>query len=121
MEQMNVQRILARAMVLVGGLMWVFMPWGAEWSYRGSPLNQALAGAAIYAAALAVLFVIGMFYEYAASAVLAVGIVAVVVFGLVSGWETGVWAIGVFFFILPMIAASVLYYLMARMQTICSR
>jgi len=119
MEQMNAQRIFARAFVVVGGLFWVFMAWGKAWAYEGAPLTEALGGALIYAAVIAAIFLLGMFYENLAALVLAVGAVAIVVFGIVIGWETGVWATVFFFFILPMLIAAALYFLAARMQKIC--
>lgn len=119
-EQMNVQRILARVVVVLGGLFWVSMIWGAKWAYEGAPLTEALGGAALYAAAIALIFVIGMFYEGVASVLLAVGAVALFAFGLVSGWESGVWATVFFFFMVPMIVSAALYGLAARMQRICS-
>jgi hypothetical protein len=119
-EVMNAQRIGARVFVVLGGMFWVAMSWGAAWAYQGAPLTEALGGALIYAAAIAAIFVIGLFYEYLTSAILAVGAVAIVVFGIVSGWETGVWATVFFFFILPMLIASALYFLAARMQKICT-
>jgi len=119
-ERMNAQRIFARGFVLVGGLFWVFMAWGAAWAYEGAPFSQALGGALIYAAAIAVLFVIGMFYENLAALLLLVGAVGVIGFGVISGWEVGVWATVFFFFILPMLVAAALYYMAARMQKVCS-
>jgi len=119
-EQMNAQRIFARIFVVVGGLFWVFMSWGASWAYQGAPLTRALGGALIYAAAIALVFVIGMFYENVAAALLGVGAVGIVAFGVVMGWEVGVWGTVFFFFILPMLIASALYFLAARMQKICS-
>jgi len=118
-EQMNAQRIFARSFVVIGGLFWVFMAWGTAWAYQGAPLTQALGGALVYAAVIAAIFVLGMFYENLTAALLAAGAVAIVIFGIVSGWETGVWATVFFFFILPMLIAAVLYYMAARMQKIC--
>lgn len=119
-EQMNTQRIFARLFVLMGGVLWVFMAWGAQWTYKGAPITEAMGSALIYAVAIAAIFVVGLFYEYVASAILAAGAVAIVVIGLFSGWEPGVWAIALFFFVLPMIFASVLYAAAARMQRICT-
>lgn len=118
-DEMNVQRIMARAFVVMGGLFWVAMIWGAQWAYEGAPVTQALGYAAVVAAGIAVVFVIGMFYENIAAILLAVGALAVIVFGFVSGWESGVWGIAFFFFVVPMVAAAVLYALAARMQRIC--
>lgn len=119
-ERMNVERILARAFVLVGGVLWVFMAWGAQWAYRGAPITQAMGSALIYVVGIAIVFGVGLFYEYVASALLTAGAIAIVVLGLVSGWEAGVWGIGIFFFVLPMLIAAALYAAAARMQRICT-
>lgn len=118
-EQMNTMRIFARIFVIAGGLLWVFMAWGEQWAYRGAPITLALGMAFIYALAIAAIFVIGLFYEYVASAILTGGAVGIVVYGLIAGWEAGVWSIAFFFFIVPMLIAAVLYALAARMQHIC--
>jgi hypothetical protein len=120
MEQMNAQRLFARIFVVAGGLFWVFMSWGASWAYQGAPLTKALGGALLYAAGIAVIFVLGLFYENLTALILAAGAVALVVFGVVAGWEAGVWGIVIFFFVLPMLIAAALYYLAARMQKICN-
>ena len=119
-EILNAQRLFARIFVVVGGLFWVFMIWGAAYAYKGAPLTAALGGAAIYAGAIALLFVIGMFYENLAAALLTVGAGAIVVFGIISGWEVGIWATVFFFFVVPMLVAAMLYFLAARMQAICT-
>ena len=118
-EQMNAQRILARLFVIFGGLFWVFMAWGAKWAYQGAPFTEALGGAAIYAAAVAVVFILGLFYETLTALLLVIGAGAIVVFGFVSGWEMGVWTTVIFFFIVPMFIAAALYASAARMQKIC--
>ena len=84
-EQMNAQRILARLFVIFGGLFWVFMAWGAKWAYQGAPFTEALGGAAIYAAAVAVVFILGLFYEMLTALLLVIGAGAIIVFGFVSG------------------------------------
>lgn len=119
MEQMNVQRIAARGFVLVGALFWGFAAGGAQWAYRGAPFTEALAYALMYAGAILAVFVLSLFLEQLAAWVLGIGSVAVVVLGIVGGWETGVWAVMIFFFILPLLLASVLYFMAARMQKIC--
>lgn len=119
-EQMNAQRIFARLFVVAGGVLWVMMAWGAEWAYRGAPLTQALGGAAIYAVGIAVVFVLGLFYENLTAVLLLVGVAAIAVVGIVFAWETGVWATVFFVFMLPMLIAAALYALAARMQKICA-
>lgn len=119
-EQMNAFRIFARFFVVLGGLFWVSMIWGAKWAYEGAPLNEALGNALLWAALTAAIFIVGLFYEYIAAAVLAGGAVVVVALGIVVGWEAGVWGTVFFFFILPMLVAAALYALSARMQRICT-
>jgi hypothetical protein len=116
---MNIQRIGARTFVVVGGILWVAMAFGAEWAYIGSPLSKAMAYSALVALGIAAVFVVGLFYEYVAAGVLTAAVIAVVVYGAIVRWEAGLWATIAFFFLVPMIAAAVLYALAARMQTIC--
>lgn len=118
-ERMNVQRIFARAMLLFGGAFWVSMIWGASAVYRGQPLAEAFGNAALIAAAIIAVFVIGLFYEYLAAVILAVAVVAVIGWGLVAGWEAGVWATVTFVILLPAIASAVLYVAAAGMQRRC--
>lgn len=119
-ERMNVQRILARFFVVAGGLFWVSMAWGAAWVYQGAPFQKAASGALIYAAAIVAVFVLGLFFENLAALVLALAAGGVVAYGVVMGWETGVWATVFFFFIVPLLVAALLYFLAARMQKICT-
>jgi hypothetical protein len=107
-------------MVLAGGLLWVMMAWGAQWAYKGAPISVALASALYFAIGLAAIFVLGLFYENLAAAVLGLGAVAIVVMGIVGAWETGVWATVFFIFLLPMLISAALYALAARMQRICA-
>lgn len=119
-ESMNVQRIAARIFVIVGGLFWIAMIWGKEWAYRGSPFTQAAGYAALVAIGIAIVFIIGLFYEYLAALILGVGALAVIIFGIIQGWEAGVWGTVLVFFIAPMLIAAALYALAARMQRICT-
>jgi hypothetical protein len=117
---MSVYRLIARLFVIGGGVFWVSAVFGADWGYRGvSPLISAR-NALIPLAATLVVLAIGWFFEYAASAVLVVGSAAVVAWGFLAGWETGVWVLMVTTLIGPMMTAAVLYTLAARIQTACS-
>lgn len=119
-ESMNIQRIFARLMVLAGGLMWVLMAWGAQWAYQGAPITTSIGYASIYAAALAFVFILGLFYENLAALALALAAAGIVVWGVIAGWETGVWATVFFILLLPMVISASLYFLAARMQRICT-
>lgn len=119
-EVMNVQRIMARVFVVIGALFWGFSAWGAKWAYEGAPFTEALSYALMYAGAIVLVLLLGMFYENLAAALLALGSVAVVAAGIVIGWEAGVWSVMAFFFVLPLVVGAVLYLLAARMQRICT-
>lgn len=119
-ERMNVERIMARFMLILGGVFWVSMVWGAAWVYQGAPFQKAAGGALIYAIAIAVVFVVGLFYEYVAALLLALAAVGVVVYGLIMGWWAALWATMFFFFILPLLVSAVLYYMAAQMQKVCT-
>lgn len=119
-ERMNFQRILARVLLLFGGVFWVSAVFGARWSYQGAPLTKSLADAGIYAIIVVVVFVVGLFYETLAAILLAVAAVGVVVWGIIAGWEAGVWSTVAFFVLLPMILSAALYAAAARMQKICN-
>lgn len=118
-DSMNAQRIMARLFVIVGALFWVSAAWGAKWAYQGAPFTQALSFALIYAGTAAFVFAIGLFYENLVAVLLTAAAAAIVVFGIVAGWETGVWAVVAFFFVLPLVIAAILFALAARMQKIC--
>jgi len=120
LETMNAQRIMARLFVIVGALFWGFSAWGAKWAYEGAPFTEALSLALVFAGAIMVLFVVGLFYENLAAVLAAIASVAVIVWGVIAGWETGVWSVMLFFFVLPLALAGALYYLAARMQKICT-
>lgn len=119
-EQMNFQRILARVMLVLGGAFWISMVWGAQWAYQGAPLTEAIAYSLPFAGAIVLVFVVGLFYEYVAAALLAVAAVGVVVLGIVVGWEAGVWGTMAFVVIIPMLISAAFYAAAARMQAICT-
>lgn len=118
-ERMNAQRLWARIFVIAGGTLWIFMTWGAQWVYRGSALGRAAGYSALVLLAIAAVFVLGMFYENATAALLAAGVLGIVVYGAFQGWEAGVWGVVILFFVVPMITAALLYLAAARMQRIC--
>lgn len=119
-EQMNVQRIFARIFVVIVGVLWAAMPWGYSWAYRGDTLGRTTVILLLSLLPLAILFVLGLFYEQLAAALLLFGAVATVIWGLISGWSAGVWGIMLVFYVLPMVIAGTLYILAARMQRICT-
>jgi hypothetical protein len=118
-EAMSVYRLFARLFVVGGGVFWVTASFGADWGYRGvSTLVSARNALVPLVLALAVL-AIGWFYEYLASGVLVASAAGVVAWGVVAGWEAGVWALMTFTLIGPIVTAALLFALAARMENVC--
>jgi hypothetical protein len=117
---MSIYRLVARLFVIGGGIFWVTAVFGADWGYRGvSPLISAR-NALIPLAATLVVLAIGWVFEYLAAGVLVLASVAGVAWGVLAGWEPGVWVLMVTTLIGPMMTAAVLFTLAARIQTACS-
>lgn len=119
---MNVERIFARLFVAVGGLFWAAASLGgSHWTRVSTEFDQMTPMLAVGVLALTVaIFVLGMYFEVLASVVLFAGAAASVVWGLVAGWESGVWMIVVIVLTAPMVVSGLLFMLAARMQTICT-
>jgi hypothetical protein len=117
---MSVYRLVARLFVIAGGVFWVTAVFGADWGYRGvSPLISAR-NALIPLLATLFILSIGWIYEYAASALLVASTAAVIAWGVVAGWEAGVWALMVTTLIGPMVTSAVLFTMAARMEGVCA-
>lgn len=119
-EAMSIYRLFARLFVIGGGAFWVTAVFGAEWGYRGvSPLVSARNALVPLGLTLAVLAV-GRIYEYLASGVLLTAAAGVVAWGVVAGWEAGVWGLMTFTLLGPILTAALLFFLAARMQNVCA-
>ena len=125
-ERMNMERIAARLFVVLGGIFWVFMLFGAGTGsgYSLGPVSatdvkSAVGTAAIPLAFTVLVFVLGLFYERLTALLLVLVSAAVVVYGIVASWEAGVWLFALAVLVAPMLIAAVLFWLAARMEQIC--
>lgn len=118
-ERMNVERLVARLFVLAGGIFWAAAAFGADFAYNDQTLMEAVVTALIPLGITIVAFIVGWYYEVLAAALLGAGIIAVIVWGIVVGWEAGVWITMASVLIAPMAIAAVLFLLASRMQRIC--
>lgn len=125
-ESMNVERIIARLFVVLGGLFWIFMLWGSQTGsgYSLGPLSSseirsALGSAAIPLAFTIAVFVLGLFFERLTALVLLLAASAVIIWGIVAAWESGVWMMAIAILVAPILIAAALYWLAGRMQQIC--
>ena len=120
-ERANVQRLIARGVVLMGVIVCGLAVLGV-FTGMGYTTNTPMATAGLAAIPMViaiVVFIIGLFYEYLAAAILAVGAVLIGVWGLLAGWEPGSWMAMIVFVIGPMILSGALYWFAAQTQTVC--
>lgn len=126
-ERMNIERLLARGFVVVGGLIWTMMIFAsgtaaryADLSYSFIEVIEAGVPALIPAAAAVLVFVIGLYWERIAALILMLGAVGTIVFGLISGWaEPVLWTNVLLVVVSPLVVAAVLFLLAARTQRVC--
>jgi hypothetical protein len=119
-DRMIVQRLFARGFVAVGGIFWISAVFGADYGYRGiSPMVSARNALLPLVLTLAVLG-IGWFYERFVAISLVAGAVAVAAWGVVSGWEMGVWSLVGLTLVAPMLVSASLFWLAAGMERVCS-
>jgi hypothetical protein len=84
-ERMNVERVFARGFVLFGGGVWVAAALGAaSKTYLNATPMEATWMAALPLSLAVVAFVVGLLYERLAGALLFVGGIGVVVWGLIG-------------------------------------
>jgi hypothetical protein len=119
-DRMNVQRIFARGFVIFGGLIWVVAALGSPYGNRTISLLASVGNSFLLLAATVAVFVLSLFYERLTAALLFVADVLATLYGLVAGWEAGVWALMAIVLIAPMGVAGLLFLLAARMQNVCS-
>lgn len=118
-DTMNLERLAARVFVALGGAFWIAAVFGMDFGYRGKGVLDAAQSALLPLAIVVVALGIGWFFENLAAVLLLAGVVAGVAWGVVTGWEAGVWWImaGVLFG--PMAISALLFFLAARMQRVC--
>ena len=125
-ETMNIERIIARAFVILGGLFWILMFFGSQTQaryahmvYTVADVEKGLLNGLIPLVITVVVFVLGMFYERLTALLLVIGAAGVVVWGVIDQWGVGVWMTIAALLIAPMLIAALLYWLAGRMQQIC--
>lgn len=119
-ERMNVERLVARLFVAAGGLFWAAAAFGADFAYNDKTLMAAVVTALIPLGITIAALALGWFYEMLTALILGIGIAGVIVWGIVTGWEAGVWITMGSALIAPMAIAALLFMLASRMQRICT-
>lgn len=111
-----VERGVARAFVLAGGVFWTVATFAGLYSFRNTSIGNAAIAAFIPAVACLATLVVGWYYERFTAALLFVASLAVVAWGVIYQFETGMWIIMTLALIGPMLTASVLFWLARRDQ-----
>lgn len=118
-DVMDGERIAARLFVGLGGLTWVVLVAGAAIVYPPDSATTNMIPALLVLVLAVLALAIGWFYENLAAVLLFVGAVATVAWGVMAGWELGVWGVMAIGLIAPEIIAGMLFLAAARMQKVC--
>lgn len=108
------ERTLARAMVILGASFWVIAAFAGHYVSRSVSLETSILTAMGPFLGTLVTLVIGWTHERLASMLLIIAAAGVAVWGLIYGWESGLWAIMTYAVIAPLIIAGILFALAAR-------
>ena len=118
-EVLNSERIGARLFVGLGGAVWILLTAGAAFVFPASAGLARFYPALLVVGLAIVAFLLGLFYENLAAALLFAGAAGTIVWGALMGWEAGVWGIMAIFLIAPEIVAGLLFLMAAQMQKVC--
>jgi len=110
-RRIQLERGIARAFVILGGVFWGIAAFAGLFSFRESGAQAALMAAAVPLFASLVTLVIGWYWERVAAVMLTVASAAVVYWGVITQFEIGVWILLTIFLIGPMLTAAVLFWL----------
>lgn len=118
-DVMDGERLAARLFVGLGGLLWVVLVAGAAIVYPSGNAMTSMVPALLVLVLAVLALAVGWFFENLAAVMLFVGAVATVAWGVMAGWELGVWGVMAIGLIAPEIIAGLLFLAAARMQKVC--
>jgi hypothetical protein len=113
----GVERLMARVVVILGGLFWMAAAFVGPYGYHEvSPMVSAK-NALLPLALTLVVLAVGWFFEYIAAALLGVGTLSLLGWGIVAEWEIGVWILMGITLLLPIVISGLLFYMAARTES----
>ena len=111
-----VERGIARAFVILGGVFWGIAVFAGLYSYGQTGLWWAMLAAFIPFVATLATLVLGWYYERVTALLLVLASAGVVYWGVTHQFEAGVWMLVTVALIGPMVTASVLFWMARREQ-----
>jgi hypothetical protein len=111
-----VERLLARAFVIAGGVFWISAAFAGPYVFGDVTLAQSVKTAAWPFITTVAILLIGWRYERLAAVLLFAASTAVVVWGVIYEWETGVWIVMTAVLIAPLAIAALLFTLASRTE-----
>ncbi len=121
LEIENVERMFARGFVIAGGVFWMIAAFAGPFVFGETTAREAFVTAMWPLLATVVILLIGWYYERLASFLLFAGSAAVFAWGVIYGWEPGVWMIMSAVLIAPMVIAGVLFLLSSHSESMSLR
>jgi hypothetical protein len=114
--RISLERGIARAFVMLGGAFWGVAVFAGLYSYRESGIAWSLLGAFVPFVATLATLILGWYYERVTAVLLTLASAGVIVWGVIYGFELGVWMLVTIALIGPMLTAAVLFWMARREQ-----
>jgi hypothetical protein len=115
-DRYTIEWMAAMAFVVLGGLFWMAATFAAMFMFHDGGRLMTWQNALLPLALTLIVLAVGWYFEYAATALVAVVATGVVAWGVVSGWEPGVWMIMLSTLVAPMVISGLLFFLAGRMR-----
>jgi len=113
-SRIYLERGIARAFVIAGGVFWAIAAFAGWYSFRDAGGARAFLAAGIPLVATLVTLIVGWYWERIAAAMLALASIGAIYYGVVTGFDVGVWLLVTLTMIGPMMTAAVLFWLARR-------
>ena len=113
-RKIEIERGVARAFVILGGVFWGLAAFAGYYSYQETGVQAAFLAASIPLMAALVTLLVGWYSERTAALLLTAASVAVVYYGVVTQFEIGVWMLMTIALIGPMLTAAALFWAARR-------
>lgn len=116
-DRLEVGEIFVRGFMALGALIWTVAAIGA---YLGGRPGVFYAYGVVAILTVAA-FLVGEFHQFAGAALLGAGAAALVVWGVVAGWEVGIWVMMGATLIVPTMLAAGLFLFEEREEKVIER